>query len=196
MKRFLLKLLVLFAVHCVYSLSPVNIALRECSNDYISVILQVSSSVSTTGCSEINSNGTEQWECSDLQAAMEAIGAVAQVGRSIFGSGSTASLLGLSPDCAVLVVPSGVHYITAPVYFGNTSVHLIGTNDTSTIHCNYSLDVNKERVFEPDYEYPDYVMYFNRSASVGFEGVEFIGCPYPFRVDTVSRVSVENSRFR
>ena len=61
---------------------------------------------------------------------------------------------------------------------------------------NYTVDVIESRIFDLDYNYTDYTFYFNGSEMVTLEMVQFVGCPYPLRLDTVAAVRVHNSTFR
>ena len=95
-------------------------------------------------------------------------------------------------DCTSIIVPAGDHLVTAPVHFGAASVYMFGSGESSedvTISCNYTVDVD-------EYTYIDYTVYFNRSEVVSFEMVQFVGCPFPLRLDTVAAVTVSNSTFR
>ena len=56
--------------------------------------------------------------------------------------------------------------------------------------------MDESRIFDPEYNYTDYTFYFNRSEVVSFEMVQFVGCPYPLRLDTVAAVRIYNSSFR
>jgi hypothetical protein len=58
------------------------------------------------------------------------------------------------------------------------------------------VDVDESRIFDLEYNYTDYTFYFNRSEVVSFEMVQFVGCPFPLRLDTVAAVTVSNSTFR
>ena len=104
-------------------------------------------------------------------------------------------------NCVSIAIPVGVHFITEPIHFRSTNVHLFATegsdsNDTATIFCNYTVDVDESRIFDPDYNYTDYTLYFNRSEAVSFEKLKFIGCPYPIRLDTVTDIGVYSSTFQ
>lgn len=102
-------------------------------------------------------------------------------------------------NCVSISVPPGDHLVTAPVHFGSASVYMLGSGESSedvTISCNYTVDVDESRILDLDYNYTDYTFYFNRSRLVSFEMVQFVGCPYPLRLDTVAAVRVHNSTFR
>jgi hypothetical protein len=102
-------------------------------------------------------------------------------------------------DCVSIAVPAGDHLVTAPIHFGAASVYILGSGENSkdvTISCNYTVDVDESRIFERNYTYTDYTFYFNRSEAVSFEMVQFVGCPFPLRLDTVAAVTVSNSTFR
>lgn len=154
------------------------------------------------------------WMCSELQGALDVLGelsqSLAQDRLSDFRNGSFLSLLN-SPlnevSCVSLVVPGGApHYITAPLFLGPLSVHFTGlTSNASTagssmlqlpsIVCNYTADVDQERIFDLLYSYTDYVLYFHRSGSVVFDSVEIRDCPYPIRLNTVNKIAITNSTF-
>ena len=142
--------------------------------------------------SDIQSNGTVQWQCPDLQSAL-----VAAAG---FNHSSLDTVENFKQqNCISIAVPPGNHSLSAPVQFNNASVSVFGTGgepDDVTIVCNYSVDVNESRIYDMDYDYTDYTFYFNRSEVVSFESVQFVGCPYPLRLDTVATVRVRNSIFR
>ena len=128
-----------------------------------------------------------EWQCANLQSALVM---AAKISGSEFASTS---------DCVSIVVPAGDHLVTAPVHFGAASVHMFGSGERSedvTISCNYTVDVDESRIFDLDYNYTDYTFYFNRSEVVSFEMVQFVGCPYPLRLDTVAAVRIHNSTFR
>ena len=157
-----------------------------------------SHSITITGgnpCATINQNDSRanesvQWRCPDFQSAL-----VAAVSLS---SSLVVNTLD-QQNCVSIEVPPGDHLITAPVHFGAANVSIFGTGkqpDNATIFCNYTVDVDETRIFDPGYSYTDYTFYFNRSEVVSFEGVQFVGCPYPLRLDTVANVQVCNSIFR
>ena len=124
----------------------------------------------------------QEWRCPELQPALEVV---------VNGS--------ISTDCVSLSVPAGDHFVTEPVHFGDMNVHFLGQSDSSngaTIFCNYTLEVDESRVLDLNYSYTDYTFYFNNSQAVSFEQLQFVGCPYPIRVDTVADVKIHNSTFR
>ena len=138
------------------------------------------------------SNATAQWQCYDLQSALIAAAELSGV-ESLEESKQNVS------DCVSIAVPAGDHLVTAPVHFGAASVHMFGSGERSedvTISCNYTVDVDESRIFDLDYNYTDYTFYFNRSEVVSFEMVQFVGCPFPLRLDTVAAVRIHNSTFR
>ena len=143
---------------------------------------------SGNSCTRINqtdsqSNDTVQWQCSDLQSAL--VAAVNLNHSSLRNSEQQ--------NCISITVPPGDHSISAPVHFSDVSVSVFGAGgqaDDVTILCNYTVDVNESRIFDLDYDYTDYTFYFNRSEVVSFENVQFVGCPYPLRLDTVATVIV------
>ena len=133
------------------------------------------------------SGSTDQWQCSDLQSALMMVVEL------------NAEQQNITYNCISIAVPAGDHLVTAPVHFGAASVYMFGSGERSedvTISCNYTVDVDESRIFDLDYNYTDYTFYFNRSEVVSFEKVQFVGCSYPLRLDTVAAVTVSNSTFR
>ena len=101
--------------------------------------------------------------------------------------------------CVRVGLAAGRHVITAPVDFGNASVEFVGAEGSSgppTIYCNYTVDVDPDRIFDPGYFYVDYTMSFSGSEYVSFDGVEFVGCPYPLRLERVRTVAIHNNTFQ
>ena len=140
--------------------------------------------------------------CGDLQSALDSL-----LNLSFPTNSSQAE------DCVSIFIPAGdTHYITAPLFLGDISVHFIGVSESEdvcnsagingtmlplpSISCNYTVDVDLDRVFDLNYSYIDFVLYFNQSAAVSFQNIEMTNCPYPVRVNTVDRVSIRNSLFR
>ena len=178
--QYILVLLLLSLV-CLASLQPPN-----CFQSII--ITGLGNSCSRT---HSESNGTVQWQCYDLQSAL-----VAAVELS---SNSGIENLVMERNCVSIAVPAGDHLVTGPVHFGAASVYVFGSGERSedvSISCNYTVDVDESRIFDLDYNYTDYTFYFNRSEVVSFEMVQFVGCPYPLRLDTVAAVRIHNSTFR
>ena len=138
-------------------------------------------------CARAHQSGhTNQWQCADLQSALVMV-------VDINGEQQNTS------NCAFIMVPAGDHLVTEPVHFGAASVYMFGSGERSedvSISCNYTVDVDESRIFDLDYNYTDYTFYFNRSEVVSFEMVQFVGCPYPLRLDTVATVMVSDSKFR
>ena len=134
----------------------------------------------------LQSESMDQWQCDNLQSALMMVVDLTAEQQSI-------------SDCISIIVPAGDHLITAPVHFGAVSVYMFGSGESSedvTISCKYTVDVDESRIFDLDYTYTDYTFYFNRSEVVSFEMVEFIGCPFPLRLDTVAAVRIHNTTFR
>lgn len=115
-------------------------------------------------------------------------------------------------DCVLLLLPDReIHYITAPLFLGHTSVHFVGVSSTEDLNnraglngsrlqlpsvvCDYTVDVDLDRILELDYNYTDYVLYFNHSSSVSFQNIEMTNCPYPVRLNTVKQILIYNSLF-
>ena len=163
-----------------------------CFSPECPVIVTISDSDShssiCTGTSQ--SDAMSKWQCADLQSAL--IIAVELGDQITVGQQNTS-------NCVSIAVPPSDHLVTAPVYFGGTNLYIFGTGEMSddvAISCNYTMDVNESRIFDLDYNYTDYTFYFNRSEVVSFEMVQFIGCPYPLRLDTIETVRILNSTFR
>ena len=156
------------------------------------------------------------WYCIDLQSALSALEDLSQSTQDrSFDLGNGSSLPNQSStldtgDCVSLFLPAGEpHYITAPLFLGNLSVYFTGISQSESLGnrtsesilqrpsviCDYTVDVDLERIFEPDYEYIDYVLYFNRSKAVVFDNLEIINCPYPVRLNTVDKIIIRNSTF-
>ena len=155
-------------------------------------ITGLGSSCSRGDQSDSESNATAQWQCYDLQSALAAV-------AELSGSESLEENQQNTSDCVSIAVPAGNHLATAPVHFGAASVYMFGSGESSedvTISCNYTVDVDESRIFDLDYNYTDYTFYFNRSEVVSFEMVQFLGCPFPLRLDTVAAVRIHNTTFR
>lgn len=140
--------------------------------------------------SQTNVTVAVQWQCPDLQSALtKAVN---------LSSGYTAEIPERQ-NCVAIAVPPGDHLLKAPIYFNVSRVHIYGSGEksqNSSIFCNYSVNVNLTRIFDPDYVYTDYTFYFNNSEMVSFENVQLVGCPYPLRLDSIVIVRVHNSIFR
>ena len=178
--QYILALLLLSLV-CLASLQPPN-----CFQSI--TITGLGNSCSRT---DSESNGTVQWQCYDLQSAL--------VAAVELNSNSGIENLVMKRNCVSIAVPAGDHLVTGPVHFGAASVYVFGSGERSedvSISCNYTVDVDESRIFDVDYNYTDYTFYFNRSEVVSFEMVQFVGCPYPLRLDTVAAVRIHNSTFR
>ena len=138
-------------------------------------------------CTRTRQSGSmDQWQCDNLQSALMVVVDLTAEQQSI-------------SDCTSIIVPPGDHLVTAPVHFGAASVYMFGSGESSedvTISCNYTVDVDESRIFDLNYSYTDYTFYFNRSEVVSFEMVQFVGCPFPLRLDTVAAVRIHNSIFR
>ena len=183
MQSFLI--LILLSLVCLASLqSP------DCLQSI--TITGVGSTCSRADQSDSESNATAQWQCYDLQSALAAVVELSGVENLEESQQNTS-------DCVSIAVPAGDHLVRAPVHFGAASVHMFGSGESSedvTISCNYTVDVDESRIFERNYSYTDYTFYFNRSEVVSFEMVQFVGCPFPLRLDTVAAVRIHNSTFR
>ena len=119
-----------------------------------------------SGDNSCNSNGSV---CNSLQAAINASWRIA--------SEDTES-------CVTVNIPSGTHFLTAPVDFENRSVQFVGLSENTVVSCNYTSDT------------VNYTWSFSWSRSITVDGLAFEGCPFPFRFDTVVNVTVNNCIFR
>ena len=126
-----------------------------------------------------------KWNCTDLQTALITI--------------TSLDLNSTSPvNCVTISISPGLHLITAPVHLGSANVQLVGLgqgSDMTTVQCNYTVDVDETRIFDPEYSYVDYTVYLNRSEFFEMDSLVVVGCAYPFRLDTVQIVSVRTSIF-
>ena len=167
------------------------------------VSLRINSAHSNSTCAPTNTS--EDWVCGDLQSALDSL--------LNLSFPTNSSSISQAEDCVSILIPAGdTHYITAPLFLGDISVHFIGISESEdvcssagingtmlplpSISCNYTVDVDLDRVLDLEYSYIDYLLYFNQSAAVSFQNIEMTGCPYPVRVNTVDRVSIHNSLFR
>ena len=130
-----------------------------------------------------SSNGSS-WRCPTLQGALH---------KAV----NLSMTLSEEDESSVRVaIPAGRHMITAPLDFGSASVALVGSEEATTVFCNYTVMVDPKRIFDSSYFYIDYTLNFVESGSVSFDSVEFVGCPYPLRLERVKTVAVHNSTFQ
>ena len=99
------------------------------------------------------------------------------------------ALSGDRRNCVGVVIPAGHHVITSPVDFGNASVAFTGSAEATTVYCNYTVLVDNRRIF-------NYTLTFGGSGLVSFDSIEFVGCPYPLRLERIRTVAVHNSTFK
>ena len=161
-----------------------TLALGSSSSPERSVLVNIDEN-SSLCARTVRADRVVEWRCPELQSALET---VASLGND------SAEL-----NCVSISVPPGDHYVTQSVYFAATNLHFVGGGkslDDTTIFCNYTAGVNESRIFDLSYNYTDYTFYFDRSQAVSFDKVQFVGCPYPIRVDTVADVKIHNSTFR
>ena len=142
------------------------------------------------------SNDTVQWLCPDLQSALVAAVGLSSSQDTIADNVEQQNVSTI--NCVSVFLPPGDHFITAPVHFGAANVSIYGTGTQSSdvsVFCEYTVDVDESRIFDRSYNYTDYTFYFDRSEVVSLERLQFIGCPYPLRLDTVATVDVYKSAF-
>ncbi len=85
-----------------------------------------------------------------------------------------------------ICLPPGTHIVSNQIQFGQKSLRLIGSENT-TVRCDYDpLPVN---------EGIDYTWHLNRSEFFCLSGIHFSSCPYPYRVIAVKEVTVRNCTF-
>ena len=138
-----------------------------------------------------------EWLCADLQTALTlAVDLTNDNGSQL--ENRTLDQISFT-ECVSVSLPTGDHFITAPVHFGAANVSIFGTGTQTSdvsIFCNYTVDVDESRTFDRSYNYTDYTFYFNRSEEVSLGRLQFVGCPYALKMDTVATVDVHNSTFR
>ncbi len=136
------------------------------------------------------------WHCLNLQSALLT---ASRIGLNISSQSGNSS-----GRCVTISVPPGEHYLTEPVEFGDTSIHLRGHGEVPgsgddpclpVIHCNYTIAVDIERLFDLSYSYVNYTMNFHRSMFFIMEGLEVRSCAYPFRMEAIEHVRITNSIF-
>ncbi len=86
-----------------------------------------------------------------------------------------------------MCLPPGTHTVSNQIQFGQQSLRLIGSENTTVI-CDYDPLPLKEGI--------DYTWHFNRSEFFCLSGIHFLSCPYPYRVIAVKEVTVRNCTFR
>ena len=111
--------------------------------------------------------------------------------RSLVLNSLQSALLNISHENAsslyCIRLHRGIHLISSP-HVLNPSVVLVGEQDGVVVSCNFSREGLPSSTLHS--------LYFSRSQSVGFINVQAQNCPLPFRLDSVSRVLIENSTFR
>ena len=171
----------------ILTITALNVQLLLCFSPECSTVVIVESGDSHNPCTKTHQSGsTNQWLCADLQSALMMVPNINGEQRN-------------TTNCVSIAVPAGDHLVTGPVHFGTASVYVFGSGERSedvSISCNYTVDVDESRIFDLHYNYTDYTFYFNRSEVVSFEMVQFVGCPYPLRLDAVAAVRIHNSTFR
>ena len=99
-----------------------------------------------------------------------------------------AALLAAFTGCIEILVPSGTHVISTPVFLSQ-STRIIGTGDSVLVTCSYSSVSTVIPALK-------YTLYFGNTPSVAFENVQFVGCSAPLRFDGVGRLNISNCVFR
>lgn len=152
----------------------------ECAHCF--VVGDESSSSAAENCSA----GLQRF--SDLQAALVAVTGL-EAGPMSLPNGVR--------NCVSVSISEGLHEITAPVDLGNASVEFVGiSSPPPTIRCNYMVNVDPKRIFDPSYSFVNFTLSFAGSERVSFAGVAFVGCPFPIRLETVRTVAILDSTFQ
>ena len=171
-----------------------NQAPRNCAM-VLSVAEGTAVATSSEGC-EREPSATDlplTWTCDDLQSALDALPGLVGVAPMPSQEGSNFS------DCVSVIVPTGRHIVTNPVFVGNLSVQIIGNNDTNNrpiVACNYHVPVDLDRLFDFTYTYVNSTLYFQYSDYFLMDGLEVMGCQFPLRLDTVGRVVIQHCIFQ
>ena len=165
------RLQIVFPFWCLLA-CVLHLALANCDH-----AITVSQQMEGTNCS-VDGTATT---CGSLQSAI-----------------NNAQLISASRSCVFITIPSGRHFITATTFFhSNLSAHFIGSGDNVTLLCNYATPTSRMLTpFSSLSDPKDYTWYFNQSESISFENLNFEGCPYPIRLDTVATISIRDSSFR
>ncbi|XP_064397658.1 uncharacterized protein LOC135344383 [Halichondria panicea] len=85
-----------------------------------------------------------------------------------------------------ICLPPGTHIVSNQIQFGQKSLRLIGSENT-TVRCDYDPLPSNEGI--------DYTWHLNRSEFFCLSGIHFSSCPYPYRVIAVKEVTVRNCTF-
>ncbi len=89
-------------------------------------------------------------------------------------------------EATTVCLPPGYYELTKQIHFGELSLILIGSKNTSFIECSY----------EPSpLEGIDYTWHFNHSKVLYLQHIKFNNCPYPFRAIALQNVSVQDCTF-
>ena len=86
--------------------------------------------------------------------------------------------------CIRIVAHSGNHTLTSQILFPAEvgEIEIVGLESVN-ISCAY----------DPR---EDYTWYFDHLSSVMMKGINFVNCPRPLRLDTISNVTIQNCSFR
>ena len=144
-----------------------SIAKLEPTCDEQDVIINVNTNVISNEC--VYSNN-QTITCPDIQSALEK--------SECFGS-----------NCSLIIyIPPGEHIISYPVSI-DSSIKIIGHNKNETsIRCGFTRsDLPNDTL---------HTIYFNKSSNVNLTNFSGIGCPLPFRLDTVLNVHVDSISIR
>ena len=89
-------------------------------------------------------------------------------------------------NCSRVELPSGVHYISTPLFFPAqlNDIEVVGLGDNVTVACSY-----------PDSD-TNFTWCFQRLESVRMAGIQFEACPLPLRLDTIAEVLITDCSFR
>ncbi len=91
-------------------------------------------------------------------------------------------------ETPTICLPPGTHHMTRPLWFGPLSLRLIGSRNSTIVECEYDAQNLESGI--------DYTWQFNQSKQLYLSGIQFLNCPYPFRVIAVETVTVKQCTFR
>ena len=158
---------------------PLSLACLERPETLTSI--RINGSIESGSVSKAPGNVTDQYQCHNLQEALELVNTLSK---------------GTMNDCRrfEIILETTVHLITRPV-LTSAAVHIAGiSEEVSKVQCSHFNETARKLKNEP--EESVHILYFNRSKSVVFSNVEFVGCPLPIRIDWSDCVRMVQSSFR
>ena len=92
-------------------------------------------------------------------------------------------------EVPTICLPPGTHQIIRPLEFGLLSLRLVGCKNSTTVACDYETQhLWKNGI--------DFTWHFNQSQELQLQDIDFLNCPYPFRVIAVKTVTVKKCTFK